>query len=103
MITVILSDGSKSDTDTGSLEKWQNNKKKFTKEFGAEAWLAITANVITVMASGEDLEYIKKQYAVDINAKSGFESQYVYSIPMIETTEEMIWYGDIAKTIISNI
>jgi hypothetical protein len=103
MITLILSNGANSDTDTGSLEKWQSDKKKFTKEFGAEAWLAITANVITVMASGEDLEYIKKQYAVDVNAKSGFASQYVYSIPMIETAEEMIWCGDFAKTIISNI
>lgn len=47
-------------------------------------------DIIEIIATGEELQYIKNQYVVG-------------SIPINWVTNKMVWIGDIARTIISNL
>ena len=76
-----------------------------TKENKTIAWevgdssaksLSLIDDIKTIMACGIELEYIKSIFV----SKERIE---VYSIPMPQKATDVIWHGDIAKTIVSNI
>lgn len=74
-------------------------KKNIFWEIGDDTHkvLSILDNIETIMASGEELKLIKNTFSYDIMG------DLVYSIPMPINLCDVIWHGDIAKTIISNI
>lgn len=59
------------------------------------------AGVDYVYADGHELTHIEKLFNTNYNA--GQTSDKLFTIPMIVHARKMVWYGDIAKTILANI
>lgn len=57
-------------------------------------------DIQTIMASGPELDLIKERFSTKIWV-GGFQYD-IYSIPMPQGSD-IIWHGDIAKIIVSNI
>ncbi len=64
-------------------------------------------NIKAIMASGNELDLIEKtfciNYYLDDNYRITHPNDRKYTIPFIYNRSDIIWHGDIAKTIISNI
>jgi len=73
----------------GTTERWTKN--------GLGPSDSLYKDILCLEAYSEELEYIQKQYRFVAN------NTYGYSIPMPENKDKVIWYGDIAKTIVANL
>jgi hypothetical protein len=59
--------------------------------------LSVSDDIQTIMACGKELDLIKNTFRLDLNIQTG------YSIPMPMMLSDVVWHGDLAKTIISNV
>lgn len=82
--------------------KLQNKERKsFNIPFDSKATLYLVINLEYIQADGNELEHIQEQYAKKLWI--GNNPETIYSIPMPNNQRVIRWYGDIAKTILSNL